>query len=118
MAWSVDARIPIFVLPDAAALTAALAAGRPAVVVGSPAGSGEPVDVAFEASALRHVAACLCCQGRSPAAQALEQLFQARARGTRPWFDRVLVLPEGGAEAEIRAALRDDSIASARFRLA
>lgn len=114
MTWSIDARIPVSILPAAAALEGALAAGRPAAVVGM----GGRVDLAFLASTASHTVSCACCQGRTPAAQALDQLFQARARGTRPWFDRVLVLPEGGAEAEIRAALRDDPVASARFRLA
>jgi hypothetical protein len=120
MTWSLDARIPVILLPDAAALATSLAAGKPAAVVGAAPTAPKPpaaaCAVSFEAGVAGHAVACACCQGRSPAAQALDRLFQARVRGQSPWFDRVLVLAEAG-EA-VAAALREDSLALARFRLA
>ena len=116
MAWSVDARIPVFVLPDTAALSAALARGKPAAVVGAdPPGEAAPTTARFKLGAASHAAACTCCLGRSPAATVLATLFQSRARGTVPWFERVLVLPEAGEE--IRVALSQDSVAAAWFKL-
>ena len=115
MTWSVDARIPVTLLPDDAALNAALAQGKPAAVLGA----GAPMDgvLTFATDASPHPAACDCCRGRSPAADALDRLFQARVRGQRAWFDRVLVLPGHGAAEAIRDALRQDVMAAARFRL-
>jgi hypothetical protein len=62
-----------------------------------------------------HPIACACCVGRGPAAQAMDRLFLDRVRGTRPWFDRLVVDPAG--EAAVRAALAEDAVVSARFRL-
>ena len=122
MAWSVDARIPVSILPDAASVAEALARGKPAALVGGPESNlpGQPAatTASFPVGAEAHPVACACCvgMGRSLAATVLAQLFQARARGTVPWFDRVLVLPEAGEE--IRAALAGDSFVSAWFKLA
>ncbi len=122
MAWSLDARIPVSILPEGAALAAALAGGKPAAVVTlappGPLPAGAISAVSFEAGVTAHAVACACCQGRSPAAQALDRLFQARVRGQSGWFDRVLVLDEDGAGDAVRAALGEDALASARFRLA
>jgi hypothetical protein len=122
MAWSLDARIPVFLLPDPAALVGALTGGKPAAVVSAappaPMPPGAACAVSFEAGVTSHAVACACCQGRSPAAQALDRLFQARVRGQSAWFDRVLVLDEAGAGAAVTVALREDSLALARFRLA
>ena len=64
-----------------------------------------------------HDAGCACCLGRTPAAQALGDLFMQRARGDVAFFRRVLV--DGhAAEAAVRAALQSDPVAAARFRLA
>jgi hypothetical protein len=119
MAWSLDARTPVALLPDRATLAAALAAGPPAAVLSAGGPAGGVVHAVFDATATTHPAACTCCAGRSPAATALDQLFQARVRNACPWFDRVLALAETeAAAAEIRAALDSDPLASARFRLA
>lgn len=122
MAWSLDARIPVSILLEAGALAGALAGGKPAAVVTlarpGPLPAGAVSAVSFEAEVAAHAVACACCQGRSPAAQALDRLFQARVRGQSGWFDRVLVLDEDGAGAAVRAALSEDALASARFRLA
>ena len=120
MSWSLDARIPVSIMPDQAALPGALATGKPAAIVSlaplGPKPEGAVAAVCFEAGVTAHPVSCACCQGaRSAAAQALDGLFQARARGASAWFDRVLVLEEAGDE--VRAALRDDPMAAARFRI-
>ena len=117
MAWSIDARIPVTLLPDAAALPGALA-GRPAALLAE--GAAHPAGAAIIESFLpeaRHAAACACCAGRSAAAQALDRLFQARVRGKSAWFERVLVLAatEEG-RAELARALAEDPLTMARFR--
>jgi len=122
MPWSLDARIPVSLLADPAALAEALAAGKPAAVISAAPRDSKP-DAAvaatfFEAGATVHPAACACCQGQSPAGLALDRLFQARARGACTWFDRVLVLDQGGAGAALAAALRNEALAMARYRLA
>jgi hypothetical protein len=117
-----DPRIPIILQPSAEALAAALAQGPPAALLlaaslAPPAGG---VTVArLEAPRSRHSLACTCCGGRSSAAGALDRLFQARIRGRCPWFERVLACPAGDtARQELLAALREDVLTMARFRLA
>jgi hypothetical protein len=131
MPWSLDARIPIVMVADpaalAAALDAALAGGRPAALLLGPAPAGAsrpdappPGAVAlarFDLSAAAHAAACACCAGRGPAAVALDTLFQARIRNSCPWFERVVALAETpAARTEIEAALAGDAVTAARFR--
>jgi hypothetical protein len=119
MAWSIDARIPVTLLPDPAALPAALADGRAAALVAegeAPPDSSAKATEAFTAGGA-HAAACACCAGRSGAALALDRLFQARARGTARWFDRVLVLASSdAARAELAQALATDALTRARYR--
>lgn len=120
MAWSIDARIPLTLLPDDAALQGALA-GRPAALLAEgplPAQAGVVVTENFVPSPA-HAAGCACCEGRSAAALALDRLFQARVRGRSGWFDRVLALPatEEG-RAELVRALTEDRLTAARFRAA
>lgn len=121
MAWSLDARIPVRLAEDAAALAVMLAEGPPAAVLASlPAPALLPGAVtlgSFDASA-SHAVACACCGGRSPAATALDRLFQARVRSQCPWFDRVVALAETAeARAAIAAALAEDAVTAARFRV-
>jgi hypothetical protein len=119
MAWSIDARIPVTLLPDAAALPAALADGRPAALVAEGAAPHHARAQATETFVADgpHPAACACCAGRSSAAQALDRLFQARARGTARWFDRVVVLAASeAARADMARALAADALTAARFR--
>ncbi|MDO9707617.1 hypothetical protein [Paracraurococcus lichenis] len=120
MAWSLDARIPLVVTATEADLAAALAAGPKAAVLAEappPALPDSAVALASFDIALPHAAACTCCGGRSPAAAALDRLFQARVRSQCPWFDRVVALAETvAAQAEIAAALREDAVTAARFR--
>ena len=131
MPWSLDARIPIVIVADPAALAAALdtalAGGRPAAVLlgPKPPASSQPDGMplgavalaSFDLSAAAHAAACACCAGRGPAAAALDRLFQARVRNACPWFELVVALAETPeAEAEIAAALTRDAVTAARFR--
>jgi hypothetical protein len=122
MTWSLDARIPIVTVADAAALAVALAAGKPAAVLAAaphPELPGAIASASFEPSVPAHPAACACCAGRSAAASALDRLFQARVRGQCGWFERVLALAgTEAAQAEIAAALREDAVTAARFRAA
>jgi hypothetical protein len=119
MRWTVDARIPV-TLVEEAALGAALAAGAPAAVLmeapppeALPAGAAALVS--FDPG---HVAGCACCGGRSGAAAALDRLFQARVRGGCAWFDRVLAVVETPeARAELESALSADALTVARYRL-
>lgn len=122
MAWFLDARIPVSLLPDRATLAAALATGGPAALVTAAPPPPKPeaavAAVSFAPGSVAHRAGCACCGGRGAAAEALDRLFQARARGACAWFERVLVLDEDGAGAEVLAALREDALAAARYRAA
>ncbi len=65
-----------------------------------------------------HGLGCACCLPRGPAAIALGRLFLARARGEAPLFDTVVAVTRTPAgEAAVRAALADDLVTRARFRL-
>ena len=95
MAHFIDARIPV--------VFGAAPEAKDAVLAPDPTwGESHPV-------------ACACCVGRGPAAQAMDQLFLDRVRGSIPWFDRLMVDPAG--EAAVRAALVEDTVVAARFRL-
>jgi hypothetical protein len=123
MAWSVDARLALVIVPDAAALTRALAAGPKAAVLAEAPPSPMPENAAalasFDPFAPGHAGGCACCGGRSPAAAALDRLFQARVRGACPWFERVVALAETAAARDaVAAALADDAVTAARFRAA
>jgi hypothetical protein len=63
-----------------------------------------------------HIAGCSCCPPRGPAADALSRLFRARATGTAPFFNRVIVLASPAGESAIRAALITDALTAARYR--
>jgi hypothetical protein len=102
----VDARIPI---GEGEGPFAALVSSGETAPVGAVA--IETVD-----AGPAHPAACACCAGRSPVAVALDRLFQARVRGTVPWFVRVMV--SDGAWADVTEAVRGDAVTAARFRLA
>ncbi|MBR0651840.1 hypothetical protein GXW78_19375 [Roseomonas terrae] len=121
MAWSIDARIPLTVLPDAEALAGALAAARPAAVLAEgepPAGTAALVIDSFLPT-VNHAVGCACCAGRSGAAIALDRLFQSRVRGRSGWFERVLVVGASPAgRAEVEYALAHDPLTASRFRVA
>ena len=117
MAWSLDARIPLTLVADAAALAAALAAGPKSAVLAEPRPAGRGHG---SGNLRRRQAACrrLHLLRRSPAAAtALDRLFQARLRGRCGWFTRVVALAGSeAARAQIAAALAGDAVTAARFR--
>ena len=118
MAWSLDARIPLTLLPDGAALPVALE-GRPAALLAEGSPPAQPGLILTESFVPEpaHAAGCACCGGRTPAALALDRLFQARVRGRSGWFERVLALPATAeGRAELVRALTEDRLTAARFR--
>ncbi|MFC0408706.1 hypothetical protein [Roseomonas elaeocarpi] len=121
MNWSLDARVPVILVQSEDAMAEALRAGPSAVLAAGelPARPmvGAVAALSFEVFS-SHAVACACCGGRSPAAQALDRLFQARVRGTVAWFDRVVALVPGEAARDmVEGALRDDAVSAARFRM-
>ena len=123
MAWTVDARVPLVIVGDAAGLAAALATGPKAAVLAEAPPPPLPAEAAalasFDLSVPSHAGGCACCGGRSPAAAALDRLFQARVRGACPWFERGVALAETQAARDtVVAALTDDAVTAARFRAA
>ena len=64
-----------------------------------------------------HPVGCGCCCRRSPEADALARLFRRRATGEEAWFNGVLAVVSPARQAGVTAALRDDPLVSARFRL-
>ncbi|WP_149538000.1 hypothetical protein [Siccirubricoccus phaeus] len=117
MAWALDARIPVVTVAAPAALAEALAGGRAALLAATPCPGSAAVAVEGFAAAEPHSPGCACCQGRSPAAVALDRLFQARVRGRVGWFDHVVAwAPDEAAQAAVRAALALDPLTKARFR--
>ncbi|WP_219763222.1 hypothetical protein [Roseomonas alba] len=99
------------------ALASWFGAGGPTALLtdsGSPV-TGAVATERFEARAL-HRFGCTCCAGRSAAAVALDRLFQGRARGRSPWFDRVAVLGTDAARDQVAEALHGDALTLARFR--
>ena len=122
MAWTLDARLPVVVIANPAALAAALATGPPAALLAEAPMPTLPDSVAtlecFEPMP-SHPTACKCCGGRPPVAVALDRLFQARVRGQCPWFEQVLALATTPAgQAAVAAALTGDAVTAARFRAA
>ena len=113
MAWKLDKRIPVrFGRLDEAGEDDAL------VIEGAAAPRTGAAAVAFEPDGGIHRAGCACCAARSPAAQALNALFQARAKGEAPFFRRVLAVtrtPEG--DLAVWSAVRNDPLTAGRFRL-
>lgn len=113
-----DSRIPVTHLPSPEALADWLAQGGAAALLTDAAAeiAGPVATERFDARPL-HRFGCACCAGRSAAAMALDRLFQARARGRSPWFDRVAVLAASPpAWAQVAAALAEDALTLARYR--
>ena len=60
-----------------------------------------------------------CCAPRGPVAEVLSRLFLARVRGEAAFFRQVIAVPADAAGRDaIIAALREDSVLAARYRLA
>lgn len=113
MAWKIDGRVPVRfgALSEAGEGDAVLIEGDAA----APAGAAS---ARFALGPSEHAPDCACCAPRGPASLALNQLFQARARGEVPFFRRVLAVTESAdAEMAIWAALRADPLVSGRFRM-
>jgi len=70
----------------------------------------------FSAAKPGHALSCACCSLRGPAADALGQIFIARARGQAPFFQRVVVLASPEGEATVRKALAEDVVTRARYK--
>jgi hypothetical protein len=64
-----------------------------------------------------HLPGCSCCVARSPAATALASVFRARATGTAPYFNQLLIFSSPAGRLDIEAALAQDALCRARFRL-
>jgi hypothetical protein len=79
----------------------------------------EDVAVApWAAAEAGHVLGCACCVARSPVAEALGRLFRARATGEVAFFTRLGIVPgDAAGEQAVRAALVNDGLASACYRL-
>ncbi len=82
------------------------------------AGSRDVVQPWSGQGATAHLAGCTCCRTRPPLAAAFSSLFLARARGTIPFFARVIVPCPPADEAAVAAALAADPVTAARFRFA
>jgi hypothetical protein len=94
------------------------AADEAVLIEGDASTCGRPVARFRLAPALAaHAPGCACCVPRGPAAQALDRLFLARARGEVAWFRSVAVQATPAGEAAVRAALAGDQVSSRRFRL-
>jgi hypothetical protein len=106
-----DLRIPVLGTPGAAG-DAYLAEG------GFPVPEGAyVVRFTLPAAGFGHAIGCACCTPRGPAANALAELFRARATGTAPFFKHVVVAASPAGIAAIRAAIEEDVVAKARFRI-
>ncbi len=120
MAWTLDARIPMTVLTDPAALPGALAGGGAAVLADAPAPALPDGIAVMGFDPAQHPARCDCgsCGGRNAAALALDLLFQGRARGSLPWFTRIVALATSQAgQRALDEAFASDALTRARFRL-
>jgi hypothetical protein len=109
-----DARVPV-AFGDAVEVTpetALLVEGDAAVPEGAIA-----MHFTVPAPGSDHPAGCACCIPRGPAAEALTRLFLGRARAELPWFGRVHVIAAAAGRQAVLAALEEDPVVSARFRL-
>ena len=111
-----DTRIPLALLPEPEALPAWLALGGPAALLTDLPTPPEGSAVTERFSADRHRIGCACCGGRSPAALALDRLYQARVRGRSAWFDRAAALLSPAGRDQLREAMETDVLTRARFR--
>jgi hypothetical protein len=114
MALFLDARVKLRIgtVGDAGPADALLVEGEG----GAPASVPHARFVLPDATA--HAVGCACCMPRGPVAEALSLLFLQRVRGEVPHFTEIVAVPAGAeGEAAIRAALQNDPVVSARFRL-
>ncbi|MCB8876415.1 hypothetical protein [Acidisoma silvae] len=103
----IDARIPVFI-----AQATDIEAPDVAWIVENPEESP------WDSRMAGHALGCTCCVARSPVAEALGQLFRARAVGEMPFFTRLGAVPAGPeGDAALRHALETDGLAAACYRL-
>jgi len=69
----------------------------------------------FSAGLPGHLPGCSCCVARSSAAAALGAAFRARATGTAPYFNRLLILASPAGRLDMETALAQDVLCRARF---
>jgi len=106
-------RIPVlFGAPDAGTADAWLVETGQAAPYGAYA-----VPLSLPVPALGHATGCACCIPLGPVAAALAAMFRARATNAAPFFTRVIVLASPAGQEAIRAALSNDVLTSARYRL-
>ncbi len=109
-----DARVPIWIGP-------AEAAGPDDALLiegGGTVPDGRVYARFVLPEAADHPSGCACCLPRGPVAEALTMLFLWRVRGEVQFFPRVVAIPRSAAGiAAIQAALREDAMVMARFRL-
>lgn len=114
MVWSLDARIPVFICADAAAMAAHPGAAW-LLPVGDALHSGPGACVWFGPET--HALGCTCCGGRLPAAVALDRLFLDRIKGLVPFFRSVAAMDDAPTQAgQVVRALARDAVVGARFR--
>ncbi len=115
MATQADSRIAVRFGSAAEAAGAALL-----IEAGGDAGAAVPGGAVayFALPVSAHALGCACCLPRGPVAVALGRLFLARARGEAALFGQVVAVTSSAAgRAAVRAALQDDVVTRARFRL-
>lgn len=101
------------------------------VYIGTPPGADDAVlvedghampeagyAIRFVAPKFGHQPGCFCCAARGPAASAFSAMYRDRAMGAAPYFNRVVVLASLSGEADVKAALDQDAVTKARFKLA
>ena len=140
---SVDARIPVLIVPwpGPGPATQVEPDGRAVLVIVAPdeARSGgtstpepgwavEPGWAAVRrvapnaspavmfARELGHGSGCACCAARSPLVETLSQLFRQRALGELPLFARVLLVVPATLADAVSALLISDRLVAGRFR--
>ncbi len=114
----IDARIPVCFLDQVPAAAIADAVLLVASQGSTPAASAGWVSVCVlpEAPGVpRHAPGCACCAPRSPQADVLTRLFQARARGEIGYFRRLAACLPPATGAALREVLARDAFLSGCF---
>ncbi|MDE1883910.1 MAG: hypothetical protein KGH70_08045 [Rhodospirillales bacterium] len=106
-----DSRIPVYIGGSPGPDDAVLVEDGHAMPIAGHA-------IRFVAPKFGHQPGCFCCTARGPAANAFSALYRDRATGAAPYFGQVIVLASLLGEADIKAALDQDAVTKARFRLA
>jgi hypothetical protein len=108
----IDARIPV-VFADLS-----VAGGDDAMLLEADAMPEGRVGISFQPGPGVLAAGCACCTPRGPLAQALGEMFMARAKGSVPFFRRVVaVAATEDGRATMLSALIEDPVCVARFRV-